>query len=81
MILKKQRQEITDFRIEIEGDREKGKEPSLWEKAHVVFHLTGNIDPDKAARAVELSMNKYCSVAETLRKSGTQLTWETRVNQ
>lgn len=81
MILKKQRQEITDFRIEIEGDREKGKEPSLWEKAHVVFHLTGNIDPDKAARAVELSMNKYCSVAETLRKSGTQLTWETRINQ
>lgn len=80
MILKKQRQEITDFRIEIEGDREKGKEPSLWEKAHVVFHLTGNIDPDKAARAVELSMNKYCSVAETLRKSGTQLTWETRIN-
>lgn len=81
MILKKQRQEITDFHIEIEGDREKGKEPSLWEKAHVVFHLTGNIDPDKAARAVELSMNKYCSVAETLRKSGTALTWETKVNQ
>jgi len=81
MILKKQRQEITDFRIEIEADREKDKEPKLWEKAHVIFHLTGNIDPDKAARAVELSMNKYCSVAETLRKSGTLLTWETKVNQ
>lgn len=81
MILKKQRQEITDFSIEIEGAREKGKEPALWEKAHVIFHLKGNIDPDKAARAVELSMNKYCSVAETLRRSGTQLTWETKVNQ
>jgi putative redox protein len=80
MILKKQRQEIKDFRIEIEGEREKGKEPSLWENAHVVFHLTGDIDPDKAARAVELSMNKYCSVAETLRAAGAKLTWETRVN-
>ena len=80
MILKKQRQEIKDFRIEIEGEREKGKEPSLWETAHVVFHLTGDIDPDKAARAVELSMQKYCSVAETLRAGGTNLTWETRVN-
>jgi putative redox protein len=80
MILKKQRQEIKDFRIEIEGEREKGKEPSLWENAHVVFHLTGDIDPDKAARAVELSMNKYCSVAETLRAAGANLTWETRVN-
>lgn len=80
MILKKQRQEIKDFRIEIEGEREKGKEPSLWENAHVVFHLTGDIDPDKAARAVELSMNKYCSVAETLRAAGANLTWETKVN-
>ncbi|WP_291907162.1 OsmC family protein [Chitinophaga sp. CB10] len=80
MILKKQRQEITDFRIEIEADREKGKEPSLWENAHLVFHLSGNIDADKAARAVELSMNKYCSVAETLRKGGTRLTWEVKLN-
>jgi putative redox protein len=81
MILKKQRQEVKDFRIEIEGEREKGKEPSLWENVHVIFHLTGEVDPDKAARAVELSMNKYCSVAETLRKAGGNLTWETRVNQ
>jgi putative redox protein len=80
MILKKQRQEITDFRIEIEADREKGKEPSLWEKAHIIFHLSGNIDADKASRAVELSMNKYCSVAETLRQGKTQLTWEIRLN-
>src|SRR5690606_37489007 len=80
MILKKQRQEITDFRIEIEADREQGKEPSLWEKAHIVFYLSGNIDADKASRAVELSMNKYCSVAETLRQAKTQLTWEIKLN-
>ncbi|MBS0029789.1 OsmC family protein [Chitinophaga sp. 22321] len=80
MILKKQRQEVTDFRIEIEAEREKGKEPSLWESAHLVFYFTGNIDPDKAARAVELSMNKYCSVAETLRQGKTKLTWEVKLN-
>lgn len=76
MILKKQRQEVKDFSIHIEGDREKGKEPSLWEDVKVVFTLTGNIDPEKAARACELSMNKYCSVAETLKRGGTNLTWE-----
>jgi putative redox protein len=81
MILKKQRQEVTDFRIEIDAEREKGKEPALWESAHIIFHLTGNIDPDKAARAVELSMNKYCSVAETLRRGETKLTWEVRLNE
>ncbi|MEO6731805.1 MAG: OsmC family protein [Ferruginibacter sp.] len=80
MILKKQRQTIDDFSMKIEGERESGKEPSLWENVKIVFDLTGNIDIDKAERACELSMKKYCSVAETLRRGGTNLTWEVRVN-
>lgn len=76
MILKKQRQIIDDFNIELDAEREKGKEPSLWSKVHVVFRLNGNIDPKKAEKAVDLSMEKYCSVAETLKKSGTELSWE-----
>ncbi|HMO63109.1 MAG TPA: OsmC family protein [Ferruginibacter sp.] len=80
MILKKQRQEVKDFSIQIAGEREKGKEPSLWENVKVTFVLTGTVDEEKAYRACELSMNKYCSVAETLRKGGTNLTWEVKVN-
>ena len=76
MILKKQRQEVKDFSIKIEGEREPGKEPSLWQELKIIFTLTGNIDEEKAARACELSMNKYCSVAETLRRGCTNLTWE-----
>jgi len=79
MILKKQRQTVDGFSIKIEGEREKGKEPSLWEDVKIVFELRGQIDPEKAARACELSMNKYCSVAETLRRGGTRLTWAVRV--
>src|SRR4051812_14468230 len=48
MILQKQKQEITSFKIEIDGEREKGKEPALWETAHAVFYLEGTIDPEKA---------------------------------
>lgn len=80
MILKKQRQEIKDFRIEIVAEREEGKEPALWVKANIIFLLKGTIDNDKAARAAELSMQKYCSVAETLRRAGTEITWEVRIN-
>ncbi len=76
MILKKQRQPITDFSIKITGVREAGKEPSLWANAKIIFFLKGDIDKEKAARACELSMNKYCSVAETLKRGGTELTWE-----
>ena len=80
-ILKKQRQTIESFSMKIEGEREAGKEPSLWKDVTIVFELTGNIDPDKAKRACELSMDKYCSVAETLRRAGGDLKWEVRVNQ
>ncbi|HTR28358.1 MAG TPA: OsmC family protein [Puia sp.] len=79
-ILKKQRQPVDGFRMIIDGEREKGKDPTLWEKVHIVFELKGHIDPDKAKKACELSMDKYCSVAATLREAGCKITWEVRVH-
>lgn len=79
-ILQKQRQEIKDFAVHIDGEREPGKEPSLWQDVTVVFDLTGTIDETKAYRAAELSMTKYCSVAETLRRAGGDLKWQVNVN-
>lgn len=78
-ILKKQRQTIEGFDMKIEGERETGVEPSLWRTVNIVFELKGNIDLDKAKRACALSMDKYCSVAETLRRAGCAITWEVRV--
>ena len=80
MILKKQRQEVKDFSISISGEREQGKEATLWKTVNVTFKLTGNIEVEKAERACELSINKYCSVAETLKRSGTNLTWSVEIN-
>lgn len=78
-ILNKQKQTIESFDINIKGEREKDKVPALWKNIHVVFELTGNIDEDKAKRACALSIDKYCSVAETLRRAGAKITWEVRV--
>jgi putative redox protein len=72
-ILKKQRQEVADYKMTISGEREEGAQPSLWKSIRIEFHLYGDIDPDKAARAVELSVNKYCSVAATLMKAGANI--------
>ena len=80
-ILKKQRQEVKDYKMIINGDREKGVEPSLWKNINVEFHLYGNIDEDKAAKAVELSMDKYCSVSATLRKAGADIKWRVFVHR
>ncbi len=79
-ILKKQRQTVEGFSMNIEGERETGKEPSLWKTIRIIFELRGNIDPVKAYRACELSMEKYCSVGETLRRAGCELKWEVKVN-
>ncbi len=79
-ILKKQRITVEDFSMTITGYREKDKVPSLWESVHVIFEFTGEIDTDKAIRACALSIDKYCSVAETLKRSGTKITWEVNVN-
>ena len=79
-ILKKQRQEVDKFHMEIEGKREEGKDPSLWKTIEIIFEFTGNIDPDLAVRACQLSIEKYCSVAETLRRGGTEIKWKVRVN-
>ncbi|MBO9620092.1 MAG: OsmC family protein [Niabella sp.] len=69
-ILKKQRQEIKDYSVTVTGEREAGVEPSLWKEIEMVFEITGNVDEGKAQRAVEISLNKYCSVAVTLVKAG-----------
>jgi putative redox protein len=70
-ILKKQRQTVDDIAITVEGEREPGVEPSLFRDIHVHFTLKGNLDEDKVRKAVELSMEKYCSVAKTLEKTAT----------
>jgi putative redox protein len=68
-ILRKQRVELKDLKITITGEREKGVVPSLYTDVHAHFKLVGDIDLDKAQRAVQLSVGKYCSVAKTLEKT------------
>jgi putative redox protein len=79
-ILKKQKQGLEGLDIEVDGNREEGKEPSLWKHIDIRFHLTGTIEPAKGYRAVDLSMEKYCSVAETLRMAGAQIVFYVFVN-
>ncbi|MGZ3899212.1 MAG: OsmC family protein [Bacteroidia bacterium] len=67
MILKKQKQEIESFDVEVEGEREKTKEEySLFRDICLHFKIKGKVDRDKAERAIKLSLEKYCSVSKTL---------------
>lgn len=65
-ILKRQRQEIDSFSAEIEGEREAVDEAKVFKKITVKFILEGNVFPEKAKKAAQLSFDKYCSVSKTL---------------
>lgn len=79
-ILKKQRQEIKDYKMVVNGDREPNVEPSLWKDINIEFHLYGNIDQEKAQKAADLSVGKYCSVAATLVKAGADIKYQVFVH-
>jgi putative redox protein len=74
-ILKKQRQEPTAVKMIIEAERESGKEPALWKTIQIRFLFSGITDLEKAEKACALSIDKYCSVAATLRAAGASISW------
>ena len=71
MILKKQRQQIGTFDIKVTADREKVEEYSEFRNINLHFRMGGDLNEDKVRRAIELSLEKYCSVAMVLNKTAT----------
>lgn len=65
-ILEKSRAGLTGFRIDVTGTRREDH-PKRLTAIHMVFHLTGTaLDQAKAQRAIDLSLDKYCSVVHSL---------------
>jgi len=68
-ILRKSRQDVADCVAEIEAERAES-EPKVFTHIHVHFVISGkNLDPEKVARAIELSATKYCSASIMLGKT------------
>lgn len=64
-ILNKQKQTISDFSVDISGDRADGT-PSPFKKIDVHFDISGEVDENKLVRAIDLTKDKYCSVRFSL---------------
>ncbi len=65
-ILKKQKQDYKGISMEIDGKRPEGKMATPYNNIHIKVTITGNVNEDKARKAIDLSLDKYCSVAKTL---------------
>lgn len=80
-ILKKKRQRVTDYRIEVTGER-RDDHPRAYTKLFVKHIVHGrDVSEQAVARAVELSETKYCSVAATLRGSAEIVTSYEIINE
>ncbi len=66
-ILKKQRLDVEDLKVEAEGKRADAI-PAVFTDIHLTFNLTGTLPAEKVERAIQLSMDKYCSVGQMLNK-------------
>src|SRR6476619_1534123 len=66
-ILKKKRQDVSAYRVEVRGER-RDEHPRSYKRMAVHHIVTGrNISEQSVAQAIQLSEEKYCSVAATLR--------------
>jgi putative redox protein len=77
-ILEKKRQQVTDFEVEVRG--EKSAEPPFHlPRIELVFRVWGDVSPDALVRAVELSQDKYCTVSNTM-KSTAEIVYSFEIN-
>lgn len=77
-ILEKQQKEpLADLDVSVKGVRADAT-PAVYTDIALHFEVSGPIDAHKLERAVKLSMDKYCSVAQMLMKGAT-ITYTTRV--
>lgn len=79
LILKKQKQELTDYSMEISGERDEDA-AKAFNAVHLHFKLEGKIDEKKAQKAAELAVNKYCSAIQSLKKS-IKITYEISIKK
>lgn len=72
-ILKKKRQKLESLEVVCSGERAT-EPPTVWTKLEIVYRLRGELDDGAVKHAIELSEEKYCSVAAMLKKTA-KVSW------
>jgi putative redox protein len=68
IFLNKMRQPLVRIEVDVEGVRVEDV-PSVFKDIHLHYRIFGDVKDEKAKKAVEMSMEKYCSVSMMLQKS------------
>ncbi|HUC53514.1 MAG TPA: OsmC family protein [Candidatus Cybelea sp.] len=73
IILEKKRQKLESLEVICSGARA-AEPPTVWTKLELLYRLVGPLDEAAVKHAIQLSEDKYCSVAAMLRKTAA-LSW------
>jgi len=73
IVLEKKRQRLESLEVICSGERAK-EPPTVWTKLEIFYRLRGRLDDAAVKHAIQLSEDKYCSVAAMLKKTA-MLSW------
>ena len=68
VILQKKRQKLESLEVICSGERA-ADPPTVWTKLELLYRLRGQLDEAAVKHAIQLSEDKYCSVAAMLKKT------------
>ncbi|MGB7438961.1 MAG: OsmC family protein [Candidatus Acidiferrum sp.] len=73
IILEKKRQKLQSLDVICSGERA-ADPPMVWVELEVLFRVRGQVDEGALKHAIELTKEKYCSVAAMLKKTA-KISW------
>jgi putative redox protein len=73
IVLEKKRQKLAALEVICSGERAENA-PTVWTKLEILYRLHGTLDENAVKHAIQLSEDKYCSVAAMLKKTA-KLSW------
>ncbi len=78
-ILIKMKKNVKSYRCEVEGEKRE-EHPRFLEYAKIHYIFEGDMSPEDIKKAVELSLNKYCSVSLTVKNAGIPVSYDYTLN-
>lgn len=80
LLLQKMRQPLIDIQVDIKAERKHDETPSIFERIHLHFILTGSLEKDKVEKVLNMSIDKYCSVAKIIEKT-CPISWDFEIKE
>lgn len=65
-LLRKMRQPLVHLELESQGHMEEDRLPKVFTTIHLHYRLFGDIQPEKAEKAISMSIEKYCTVSKMI---------------